>query len=410
MLGFPGAAQAVSICEGLVKAQASADAAAEDVDWIAEALSSVGFFLEPCRHGREPGEEAIALFFRRYEKRNQPRTPDSTLRIEFLRPRAPLRLLHQPPARAQGLMPSSFQISWTRRTRSCRPSRASCRMPGKPHDQEALTTVRRAFHTLKGSGRMVGLMDLGEAAWRVERGPEHLARAKARSTRRSSSLWRRLGFVRRVDRKAARARPRRPGRRQRDRGAGGAGEQIYRRRRCRRASRSERHHPARALRHLHQRSRRAHQGAPSGMPEVVQALWPTFRGISSVRRTRSRDLAHRGFIPLADLAGALEQWTQFAKETVDAADVDHGSNGGRRPGQDGRRCQQGRTRLRSSACPGTRCGCYHASAGGKAGAPAGARSAAARRARKAQHARRHRRAATAGLHRGSAAARARNRL
>jgi chemotaxis protein histidine kinase CheA len=38
----------------------------------------------------------------------------------------------------------------------------------KPDDQEALTTVRRAFHTLKGSGRMVGLMDLGEAAWRVE--------------------------------------------------------------------------------------------------------------------------------------------------------------------------------------------------------------------------------------------------
>ncbi|MDO9242604.1 MAG: Hpt domain-containing protein, partial [Rhodocyclaceae bacterium] len=36
------------------------------------------------------------------------------------------------------------------------------------HDRETLTTVRRSFHTLKGSGRMVGLADLGETAWAVE--------------------------------------------------------------------------------------------------------------------------------------------------------------------------------------------------------------------------------------------------
>jgi chemosensory pili system protein ChpA (sensor histidine kinase/response regulator) len=37
-----------------------------------------------------------------------------------------------------------------------------------PHNQEYLTTLRRSFHTLKGSGRMVGLTALGEAAWSVE--------------------------------------------------------------------------------------------------------------------------------------------------------------------------------------------------------------------------------------------------
>jgi chemosensory pili system protein ChpA (sensor histidine kinase/response regulator) len=37
-----------------------------------------------------------------------------------------------------------------------------------PHDREALTTIRRGFHTLKGSGRMVGLLDLGEVAWSCE--------------------------------------------------------------------------------------------------------------------------------------------------------------------------------------------------------------------------------------------------
>jgi chemosensory pili system protein ChpA (sensor histidine kinase/response regulator) len=35
-------------------------------------------------------------------------------------------------------------------------------------DREALATVRRGFHTLKGSGRMVGLTDLGEYAYDVE--------------------------------------------------------------------------------------------------------------------------------------------------------------------------------------------------------------------------------------------------
>ena len=38
-----------------------------------------------------------------------------------------------------------------------------------PGDREALRTVRRGFHTLKGSGRMVGLTGLGEIAYDVEK-------------------------------------------------------------------------------------------------------------------------------------------------------------------------------------------------------------------------------------------------
>lgn len=37
-----------------------------------------------------------------------------------------------------------------------------------PHAREAFSTIRRGFHTLKGSGRMVGLLDLGEVAWSCE--------------------------------------------------------------------------------------------------------------------------------------------------------------------------------------------------------------------------------------------------
>jgi chemosensory pili system protein ChpA (sensor histidine kinase/response regulator) len=37
-----------------------------------------------------------------------------------------------------------------------------------PQDQDALINVRRSFHTLKGSGRMVGAVLIGEFAWAVE--------------------------------------------------------------------------------------------------------------------------------------------------------------------------------------------------------------------------------------------------
>jgi chemosensory pili system protein ChpA (sensor histidine kinase/response regulator) len=38
----------------------------------------------------------------------------------------------------------------------------------EPYNQDHLTTLRRSFHTLKGSGRMVGLNAFGEAAWSIE--------------------------------------------------------------------------------------------------------------------------------------------------------------------------------------------------------------------------------------------------
>jgi chemosensory pili system protein ChpA (sensor histidine kinase/response regulator) len=42
------------------------------------------------------------------------------------------------------------------------------RLVSEPHNAEVLTNLRRAFHTLKGSGRMVGLKELGEVAWAIE--------------------------------------------------------------------------------------------------------------------------------------------------------------------------------------------------------------------------------------------------
>lgn len=45
---------------------------------------------------------------------------------------------------------------------------ANVHCQSNPEDPESLTVIRRGFHTLKGSGRMVGLLELGDVAWRLE--------------------------------------------------------------------------------------------------------------------------------------------------------------------------------------------------------------------------------------------------
>ena len=45
---------------------------------------------------------------------------------------------------------------------------ALANLAGAPADLSALTVLRRSFHTLKGSARMVGFQPLGEAAWAME--------------------------------------------------------------------------------------------------------------------------------------------------------------------------------------------------------------------------------------------------
>jgi chemosensory pili system protein ChpA (sensor histidine kinase/response regulator) len=45
------------------------------------------------------------------------------------------------------------------------------------------TTLRRAFHTLKGSSRMVGLHEFGEAAWAFEQLAQQLVGGAASSQR-----------------------------------------------------------------------------------------------------------------------------------------------------------------------------------------------------------------------------------
>jgi chemosensory pili system protein ChpA (sensor histidine kinase/response regulator) len=194
VLDLKRAAEAMTICERLVIACANekSKALAEDMDWIAEGLSSLGFYLEPCRHGRDPADEAIDLFFRRYEKRGAPPSLDTTMRMKsptvvgapaFKREDLVLEVEPSKPDTRAGLdaeLLSIFLEEAGEVLATIDKTVPDCR--ARPEDREALVTIRRGFHTLKGSGRMVGLMDLGEAAWEVERAMNQWLEAKKPAT------------------------------------------------------------------------------------------------------------------------------------------------------------------------------------------------------------------------------------
>ena len=169
VLGFERAAEVVAICEDLIGACLVLELrqAAEEMDWIAEGLSSVGFYLGPCLNGREPAEQAIDLFFQRYGRRAEqaeaaPETTDRLAREEL---QAEEALATTRP----GVDPELLGIFLEEAGEVLQSVEAAvplCR--AQPNNLEALTVIRRGFHTLKGSGRMVGLMDLGEVAWEIE--------------------------------------------------------------------------------------------------------------------------------------------------------------------------------------------------------------------------------------------------
>jgi chemosensory pili system protein ChpA (sensor histidine kinase/response regulator) len=182
VLRFEAAARALSTCERMITACAEPDHAGttEDMDWIAEGLSSIGFFLDPCLQGREPANQAIELFFRRYDKAHVPvtqRAMDSTvvltaaaIKAEAAAAEAAAVVAAPPAPKARPEVNQELLDIFLEEAGevlgNIDGALAQCR--AQPQDRDVLTIIRRSFHTLKGSGRMVGLMDLGEVAWEVE--------------------------------------------------------------------------------------------------------------------------------------------------------------------------------------------------------------------------------------------------
>ena len=159
VLGFERAAQALKLCERMIGAcaQPNHPLAAHDMDWIAEGLSSIELYLAPCLLGHAPGEHKLALFFERLDRaRTSAETAPADITVTL------------PPATPVAEKPQTDAALLDIFLEEAGEVLAGVRAAMPPDSHEALTTIRRGFHTLKGSGRMVGLMDLGEAAWVVE--------------------------------------------------------------------------------------------------------------------------------------------------------------------------------------------------------------------------------------------------
>ncbi|HEX4926753.1 MAG TPA: Hpt domain-containing protein [Burkholderiales bacterium] len=147
VLGWDRAIAALERCEALMPTLSPGSAS---LDWVAEGLSALELFISPCVNGREPRQAALDLFLARAAQQPMPEkagaqsagAPSDELLQVFLEEAADVVA-----AVEAGL--------------------AACR--AEPEKLEALAAIRRGFHTLKGSGRMVGLTELGEAAWEVER-------------------------------------------------------------------------------------------------------------------------------------------------------------------------------------------------------------------------------------------------
>ncbi len=283
VLRWDRAVGALQRCQGLLATLAPGG---EDMDWLAEGLSSIGLFITPCLEGREPRQQAIDTFLERFDKR-----PPAVARAT-------------PAAAPAGQANELLQIFLEEAAEVLAAIEAALTVSrAQPEDAEALTTIRRGFHTLKGSGRMVGLTQLGDAAWEVEQVMNRWLEEKRPATPELLELpavaatqfaeWTaklRAGETPKVD------------------------VAII-------AGLAQRLKPG--MFDIYLKEARAHIATL----EAQSARWCANRGTSAsdeftrAAHTLASSSRTAGFEPIAELAAALEQWMPFAGRTVDDADV-----------------------------------------------------------------------------------------
>jgi chemosensory pili system protein ChpA (sensor histidine kinase/response regulator) len=320
VIGMARAAQVVTHCEAMLEAFGTLEPerAAEELDWIAEGLSSIGFYLDPCLGGREPAEAAIELFFQRFARRNR-REQAGRAPAEAAPEGQPAAPAARPGVDAELL--GVFLDEAGEVLERIDEALVACREPTA--QDETLLVIRRGFHTLKGSGRMVGLMDLGEVAWEIEQLLNHWLEHKHAATPDLLELLAQAarafaGWVR-----ALRA------------GSltgevdGAALVEGARRLRASAAAAPEEvtigeTTLARAFLEIYVKEAAGHVATL----EAEFAAWRARPGSAASQafmraaHTLASSSGTAGFVELAALAGAIEQWIPFAAHTSDPADAE----------------------------------------------------------------------------------------
>ena len=228
------AAQLTMACQRLIErcANGTSTDAMRDVEWLAEGLGSLGFYLEPSLQGKPPAERAINLFFTRHQKRqgfenllniSQPISLLAAATVAATITGAPgakpeplsgvvhpvdeadaareaRQAVAQPTPVAAPIAatePQTQSQAESQKIQAVAATTSAAAEDAVDHemldifleeatevlealgshvgavrklraDHDALINMRRAFHTLKGSSRMVGLTAFGDCAWELE--------------------------------------------------------------------------------------------------------------------------------------------------------------------------------------------------------------------------------------------------
>jgi chemosensory pili system protein ChpA (sensor histidine kinase/response regulator) len=152
--------------------------AQEELELLAEGLSSLGFYLDDIAQSRDEPASLLGMIDKLSGALPNNLQADSLLEVLEEEPEletintvvAPERDLSKPLPVSDAAVDAELLEVFLEEAEEVLASIAEqlriCKHT--PHDREALTVVRRSFHTLKGSGRMVGLNHLGQVAWAIE--------------------------------------------------------------------------------------------------------------------------------------------------------------------------------------------------------------------------------------------------
>ncbi|MDR2874317.1 MAG: Hpt domain-containing protein [Methylobacillus sp.] len=178
MLEQPVAAEVIDGANAMVArfAQPTTKMTHEESELVAESLGALSFYLDRLLQGDSEAIRAIAPLPERLQAAlNQAVTTiPAPLTPQVVVPVVPETLVDR------ALDEELLEVYLTE-VGEVYETIVECvqRLREHPDDHEALVTVRRAFHTLKGSGRTVGLTAMGEVAWSVEQLLNHLIEQRA---------------------------------------------------------------------------------------------------------------------------------------------------------------------------------------------------------------------------------------
>ncbi|MDN5848264.1 MAG: Hpt domain-containing protein [Nitrococcus sp.] len=178
-------------------------ASSQTLDELADAITGIEYCLEALRDGHPGGEHGLAVAEASLRRLGcLPAAPESVA-AGFATAQTPAEVDESPPALAQGAQQpplpavADAAIDYSKKRGRVDPEvpvrseqidpeileifleeadeilatlrEVFPRWQREADDEDALRTIRRLFHTLKGSGRLAGALLLGELAWSVEK-------------------------------------------------------------------------------------------------------------------------------------------------------------------------------------------------------------------------------------------------